>query len=156
LGIKSITTSVEHPQTDGQAEAANKVILNELKKRVGKAKGRWIEELIEVLWCTPQTTTQETPYSLTYGTKAMIPVEVVEPTTRRQMFDLTLNVESLAVNLDLVSEFREKSKIREAAYKIRAFRRYNTKVRPRSFQKGDLMWRMRSDERKNEGKFSSN
>jgi len=72
------------------------------------------------------------------------------------MFDLTLNEESLAVNLDLISEFRDQSRIREAAYKARASRRYNTKVRPRSFQKGDLVWRMRSDARKNEGKFSSN
>jgi len=41
LDIKSITASV---------------ILNELKKRLGKAKGRWTEDLIEVLWayrCTP-------------------------------------------------------------------------------------------------------
>jgi len=74
----------------------------------------------------PQTTTQETPYSLTYGVKAMIPVEVAEPTIRRQMVDLTLNEESLAVNLDLVSEFRDKSRIRKAACKIRASRRYNT------------------------------
>jgi len=53
---------------------------------LGKAKGRWTEELIEVLWayrCTPQTTTQETPYSLTYGAEAMILVEVAEPTIRR-------------------------------------------------------------------------
>jgi len=105
---------------------------------------------------TLQTTTQETPYSLTYGTEAMIPVEVCEPTIRRQMFDLTLNEESLAVNLDLVSELREKSKIREAACKLRASRWYNTKVRPRSFQKGDFVWRMRSDARKNKGKFSFN
>jgi len=130
-----------------------------MRKRLGKAKGRWTEELIEVLWaywCTPQTTMQETPYSLTYGTEAMITVEEAEPTIRRQMFDLTLNEESLAVNLDLVSELRDKSKIREAACKARASRRYNTKVRPRGFQKGDLVWRMRSDARKNEGKFSSN
>ncbi|XP_068504234.1 uncharacterized protein [Phaseolus vulgaris] len=145
LGIKSITTSVEHLQTNGQAEAANKVILNELKKWLGKAKGRWIEELIE-----------ETPYNLTYGTETMIPVEVVEPTIRRQMFDLNLNGESLAVNLDLVSEFRDQSRMQEATCKIRASRRYNTRVRPRSFQKGDLVWRMRSDARKNEWKFSSN
>jgi len=81
----------------------------------------------------PQTTTQETPYSLTYGTKAMIPVEVGEPTIRRQMFDLTLNEESLAVNLDLVSELRDKSKIGETACKLRASRRYNTKVQLRTF-----------------------
>lgn len=40
LGIKSIASSVEHPQTNGQAEATNKVLLNELKKRLGTAKGR--------------------------------------------------------------------------------------------------------------------
>ncbi|XP_020206611.1 uncharacterized protein LOC109791695 [Cajanus cajan] len=39
LGIKHLPTSVEHPQTNGQAEAANKVILRELKKRLGNAKG---------------------------------------------------------------------------------------------------------------------
>ena len=48
----------------------------------------------------------------------MILVEVGELTIRRQMFDLTLNEESLAVNLDLVSELRDKSKIRETACKL--------------------------------------
>jgi len=58
LGIRSITNLVEHPQTNRQAKATNKVILNELKKRLGTAKGRWTEELLEVLWaykCTPQS-----------------------------------------------------------------------------------------------------
>jgi len=39
LGIKHVTSSVEHPQTNGQAEAANKVILVELRKRLDNAKG---------------------------------------------------------------------------------------------------------------------
>nr|KYP56295.1 Transposon Ty3-I Gag-Pol polyprotein [Cajanus cajan] len=79
LGIKHLPTSVEHPQTNGQAEAANKVILRELKKRLGNAKGEWPNMLPGILWayhCTPQSTTQETPYRLTYGADAMIPVEV--------------------------------------------------------------------------------
>nr|KYP51166.1 Retrovirus-related Pol polyprotein from transposon opus [Cajanus cajan] len=38
LGIKHLPTSVEHPQTNGQAEAANKVILRELKKWLGTPK----------------------------------------------------------------------------------------------------------------------
>jgi len=49
MGIKHITSSVEHPQTNGQAEVANKVILVELCKRLDSAKGRWPEELVEVL-----------------------------------------------------------------------------------------------------------
>jgi len=50
LRIKHITSLVEHPQTNDQAEVANKVILNELKKRLGLTKSKWIEELLEVLW----------------------------------------------------------------------------------------------------------
>jgi len=38
LGIKSTTTSVEHPQTNVQAEVVNKIILGQLKRRLGSAK----------------------------------------------------------------------------------------------------------------------
>ncbi|XP_014492237.1 uncharacterized protein LOC106754694 [Vigna radiata var. radiata] len=79
LGIKHVTSSVEHPQTNGQAEAANKAIISELKKRLGQAKGLWVEELPEILWayrCTPHGSTGETPFNLTYGTNDMLPVEV--------------------------------------------------------------------------------
>ncbi|XP_014490625.1 uncharacterized protein LOC106753338 [Vigna radiata var. radiata] len=82
LGIKHVTSSVEHPQTNGQAEAANKAIISELKKRLGQAKGLWVEELPEVLWayrCTPHGSTGETPFNLTYGTDATLPVEIGEP-----------------------------------------------------------------------------
>nr|KYP58122.1 Transposon Ty3-I Gag-Pol polyprotein [Cajanus cajan] len=49
LQIKHRVTSVEHPQSDGQAEAANKVILKELKRRLGQAKGQWPDHLHEIL-----------------------------------------------------------------------------------------------------------
>jgi transposase InsO family protein len=39
LHIRHHFSSVEHPQTNGQAEAANKVILNCMKKRLENAKG---------------------------------------------------------------------------------------------------------------------
>jgi len=104
----------------------------------------------------PQSSTQETPYNLTYGTDAMIPVEVGVPTLRRQLIDLSMNNESLAANLDLISELRDKAKIRDEATKLRAARRYNSKVSPQCFHQGDLVWRMRSHARKDEGKFSSN
>ena len=95
LGIKHITSSVEHPQKNGQVEATNKVILSQLKKRLGAAKGKWVDELLEVLWvyrCIPQTSTGESPYNLTYGTDAMLPVKIGEATTiRRQLRDLSLN-----------------------------------------------------------------
>ena len=57
----------------------NKVIVNDLKRRLEGAKGNWAEELPNVLWAyqtTTQRSTGETPFSLTYGAEAVIPAEV--------------------------------------------------------------------------------
>jgi len=64
----------------------------------------------------------------------------------------------MKTELDLLDELREKARIREAVCKQRAGRRYNAKVNPRSFQQGDLFWRMIGDARKNQtdGKFAAN
>ncbi|XP_057723777.1 uncharacterized protein LOC130939705 [Arachis stenosperma] len=50
LGIKQTFSFVEHPQSNGQVEAANKVILKGLKKRLKGKKGPWADELASVLW----------------------------------------------------------------------------------------------------------
>ncbi|XP_072076708.1 uncharacterized protein [Arachis hypogaea] len=49
LGVKQKFSSVEHPQTNGQVESANKVILLGLKKRLDNKKGAWADELASVL-----------------------------------------------------------------------------------------------------------
>lgn len=57
----------------------NKMIINGLKKRLEGAKGNWVEELPNVLWAyqtTLRRSTGETPFSMTYGTEAIILVEV--------------------------------------------------------------------------------
>ena len=72
LGIRHKTSSVEHPQTNDQAESANKVILNELKKRLGNAKGKWVEEPWEVLWayrCTPPIRQMGKPHTASLTTQ---------------------------------------------------------------------------------------
>jgi len=159
LNITHILSSVEHPQTNGQAKAGNKIILGQLKKRLDGAKGKWRDELLEVLWayrCTPQSSTHEAPYTLVYGTDAVILVEVGEPSVRQQHHDTQLNADCMATHLDLLCETREKARIRDLVTKLRAARRYNSKLKPRSFHKGDLVWRMASKARKHEGKFSPN
>jgi len=120
LGIKHITSSIEHPQTNGQAEAANKVILVELQKRLHSAKGRWSEDLLKVLWayrCTPQSTTNESPFSLVYGVEAMIPIEIYEPSLRRKLYDLDQNCQNICIHLDLLPELRDKAQIRNMVVK---------------------------------------
>ena len=79
LGITNIYSSLEYPQSNGQVEATNKTIVNGLKKRLEGVKGNWVEELPNVLWAyrtTPRRSMGETPFSLTYGAKAVIPIEV--------------------------------------------------------------------------------
>ena len=79
LGIKNRYSSPAYPQSNGQAEAVNKVIVNGLKRRLEGAKGNWAEELPNVFWAyriTPRRSTRETLFSLTYGAEAMIPIEV--------------------------------------------------------------------------------
>jgi len=41
LGIKQVFTYVKHPQTSGQIESANRVLLRGLNRRLEKAKGTW-------------------------------------------------------------------------------------------------------------------
>jgi hypothetical protein len=93
LHIKQYFASVEHLQSNGQAESAIKVILNFFKKRLEKARTNWVEDLYQLLWTTPCSTTGETPFRMVYGADAVIPVEIGQPSWR-DMY-LALNNEQL-------------------------------------------------------------
>jgi len=54
----------------------------------------------------------------------------------------------MRVELETTNEVQEMTRIREEATKLRAVRRYNTKVQPRAFQPDDLVWRVRGKARK--------
>ena len=103
LGIKSKYSTPTHPQSNGQAEAVNKTILNELKRRLDRAKGRWVEELPNVLWAyrtTPRRSTGETLFSLTYGVEAVILTEVSLCSARVAGFDSIQNTDLMIKHLD--------------------------------------------------------
>ena len=93
LGIKNRDTPT-YPQSNGQAKATNKAVVNELKKRLDSVKGRWAEELPNALWAyqtTPRRSTGETPFSLTYGAETVILAEVNLCSARVVGFALTQN-----------------------------------------------------------------
>nr|XP_009631607.1 uncharacterized protein LOC104121342 [Nicotiana tomentosiformis] len=60
LKIKMITLSPYHPSTNGQADLTNKIIVQNLKKRLEASKGRWPEELPGVLWAYRTTVKSST------------------------------------------------------------------------------------------------
>ena len=79
LGVKNHYSFSRHHQANGQTKLTNKSLLKVIKIRLKGAKGAWPEELQNVLW-EYRTTTRvpigETPFKLTFGTEAVIPVEV--------------------------------------------------------------------------------
>ena len=119
MGIKNKYSTPAYPQENGQAEAVNKVIVNELKKRLDDAKGRWVEELPHVLWTyktTPRKSIGETPFSMTYRAEAVIPLENYFPTMRSSAFTSDGNDELLKRNLDLIEERQENARVQLPYY----------------------------------------
>ena len=93
--------------------------MNGLKNRLDDAKGRWVEELPHVLWTyrtTPWKSTGETPFSMTYGAEAVIPLENGFPTMRSSAFTSNGNNDLLKRNLDLIEEQRENARVQLAYY----------------------------------------
>nr|AAW56896.1 putative polyprotein [Oryza sativa Japonica Group] len=83
LGVKICFASVSHPQSNGQVERANSIVLQGIKTRVYDRlmshDKKWVEELPSVLWAmrtTPTTSNKETPFFLVYGSEAMLPTEL--------------------------------------------------------------------------------
>nr|GEZ10900.1 reverse transcriptase domain-containing protein [Tanacetum cinerariifolium] len=104
----------------------------------------WMEELSHVLWAHRmmiKSSYGDTPFSLTYRTVAVIPVEIGMPTLRIAEVDLVQNDEALEINLGLLEERREQAAVREAKSKAKMEKYYNSKVRITSFKLGDLVYR---------------
>ena len=73
------------PQSNGQAESSNKIIVSNLKKQLEGAKGKWADELPYFLWSdrtTPKNATGQSPFAMVYGCEAVIPAEILIPTSR--------------------------------------------------------------------------
>ncbi|KAL0454672.1 UNVERIFIED_CONTAM: hypothetical protein Slati_0806400 [Sesamum latifolium] len=129
LRIKQRFTSVAHPQSNGQVEVTNRILVT-----------------------TPRGPTNESPFALVYGSEAIILAELGVPSHRIMHFSENHNNELLKENLDLLEELREKAFIRVQRYKNIMINAYNRRVKARSFQVGDLVLR-RVDALKSVGKL---
>ena len=118
--------------------------MNGLKKRLDDVKGKWVEELPHVLWTyqtTPRQSTGETPFSMTYGVEAVIPLETGFPTLRTSAFTSDGNDKLLKKSLDLIEEWRENAMVQLACYQHKLKQGYDTNVKLRSLVPRDLVLR---------------
>jgi hypothetical protein len=93
-GIKINHASVSHPQSNGQVEHSNGMILQGFKPRIfDRLKPyaeKWVKKLPSVLWALHTTlsrATGHTPFSLVYGSEAMLPTEVEHKSFHVQHFN---------------------------------------------------------------------
>ena len=78
-----------------------------------------VEELSHFLWTyrtTPRKLTGETPFSMTYGAKTVIPLETGFPTLRTSSFNPSSNNELLENSLDFIEKRRESAMAQLAYY----------------------------------------
>ncbi|KAL6133711.1 hypothetical protein ACLB2K_065945 [Fragaria x ananassa] len=144
-GTAIFYASPAHPQTNGQVEAINKLIKQNLNKLLEEAKGLWVAKLPKVLWTlgtTPTTATGESPYLLAYGTEAVILMEMEVPSERITTYDLETNVMGLRLNMDLLEEPRDKANLPTINNKQKIAKYYNKKVIPRPLKVGDWIMKV--------------
>ncbi|GJR07799.1 reverse transcriptase domain-containing protein [Tanacetum coccineum] len=144
LNITQRFASVKHPQSNGLVERANRSLGEGIKARLGEGNKNWIEEIPHVLWAHStmiKSSNGDTPFSLTYGTEAVIPSEIGMPTYRTAAVDIVRNDDEIRLNLDLLEERRERAAICEAKAKSKMMRYYNARVRDVTFKPGDYVYR---------------
>nr|GEZ74327.1 reverse transcriptase domain-containing protein [Tanacetum cinerariifolium] len=117
LCIRQHFSSVKHPQTNGLVETTNRNLGDRIK-----------------------ASNEDTPFSLTYETEAVIPAEIGMPTLKTTKVDLVGNNEALEINLDLLEEKREEAAIREAKSKAKIEKYYNSKKHQRHVDPGSDVW----------------
>ncbi|XP_043714618.1 uncharacterized protein LOC122662975 [Telopea speciosissima] len=144
-GITITHSTPSYAQGNGQAEASNKILKNCLAKVVEENLRRWAELLSEVLWTfrtSQRTSTGTTPFALTYGNYAVLPMEISVRSARvayQQGFTSTTYSEAMLAELEDLDEEHLVAFDRILVQKEKVAATYNRKVVAKNFQEGELV-----------------
>ena len=85
-------------------------MLKLIKTRLEGAKGAWPNKLPGVLWAyrtAVKIPTGKTPFKMTFGTEAVVPMEIGVSSNRKAWYDEQSNDEGLKLALDCLPEVRD-------------------------------------------------
>nr|GEX30860.1 reverse transcriptase domain-containing protein [Tanacetum cinerariifolium] len=136
MGAQNLQANVDSKLVANQGanvlvERANKNLGEGIKAQLGDKNKNWVEEISHVLWAHRtmiKSSNGKTPFSLTYGAKAVILAEIGMPTLRTAEVVIVKNSEALGINLDLLEEKREQAAMQKARSKAKMERYYNVRV----------------------------
>ncbi|GJR53678.1 reverse transcriptase domain-containing protein [Tanacetum coccineum] len=133
------TSDRAHPQANGLVERANRSLMEGIKTRLG-----------------PQSkqSNGETPFSLTYGSEAVIPAEIGIPSYRTLMIREEYNEEEQRLNLEVVVRNERSSCLTRAQYKTKEWNSTIKEGPPNWFLGGRVVYRRNQpSSMENEGKL---
>jgi hypothetical protein len=147
LGIKLLHSTPYYAQSNGQAEASNKIIISILRKMLESNKRNWHEDLYNTLWAyrtSKRSPTGTTPYALVFGHDAILPLEI-------NVRSLRIQEQHHLIGEDYVQAmWQEHEKLDEARLealdniimeKQKISRAYDKRTRGKTFKEGDLIWK---------------
>jgi hypothetical protein len=118
--------------------------------RLNKSGRKWLQELPAVVWSLRTTSSRATgftPFFLVYGAEAILPTDLEYGSPRVRGYDEGTNQRAGEDSLDQLDEARTVALMHSARYQ-QALRSYQArKVRCRDFNEGDLVLRLRQDNR---------
>lgn len=119
-------------------------MLKIIKTWLKGAKSIWLEEFPSILWAyraTARAPIGKTPFRPTYWSEVVILAEVRLTSYRVDNHNESKNNEDMRLQLDLVDKVRETVEQRFARYQDHMTKHYNSQVRHKDFQVGDLVFR---------------
>jgi hypothetical protein len=146
FSIQHQPSSAAHPQTNGQVERANGLILQGMKTRMFHdlhARCRnWHKELPSVLWALQTNVnraTRDTPFNLVYGADAKLSLEIYLESARVTHFDEEHQAEARELDSNMLEERCNIALANVQKYQKSLKKYYNKSVVQRELNIGDLV-----------------
>jgi transposase InsO family protein len=146
LGIHHQPSSAAHPQTNGQVERTNGLLLQGMKMRMLQdleVKGKnWHKELPSVLWALRTNinrATRDTPFSLVYGVEAVLPPEIYLKSASVVHFNPEDQAKTRELDANLLEEKRNTTLSNVRKHQAALKRYYNKSVVQRELNIRDLV-----------------
>jgi hypothetical protein len=131
--IRLDLASVAHPQSNGQVERTNGLILSGIKPRLEaplhQAAGAWAEEFPSMFWIlgtTPNRSIGLTPFFLVYEAEAILPSDVPYDSPRVEAYKEEDAEKSKQLSVDLLEEERDLAAQQSSIYQ-QNLRRYHSR-----------------------------